>query len=104
MSSVAFETVNVAPVLTGFLDAAHAWMLTPFGNLTVDWTKNGGNVNIAVGVPVGITATVTIPGAQVLEGGKPLLNNEGVTVMGTNDQGTQIHVGSGMYSFSSLAK
>lgn len=79
-------------------------MLTPFGNLTVDWTKDGGNVNIIVGVPVGVTATVTVPGAQVLEDGKPILNNEGVTVMGTNDQGTQILVGSGTYSFSSLAK
>jgi alpha-L-rhamnosidase len=79
-------------------------MLTPFGNLTVDWTKTGGNVNLIVGVPVGVTATVTIPGLQVLEGGKSIQPNGGVTVIGTTDHGTQVNVGSGTYSFSSVAK
>lgn len=57
------ETVTIAPFLSSPLTSVSAWMLTPFGNLTVQWEKKGNpaHTDIVLGIPVGITATF-LPG------------------------------------------
>ncbi|KAJ7192648.1 bacterial alpha-L-rhamnosidase-domain-containing protein [Mycena pura] len=35
------------------------WTLAPFGNLTVSWTNASGTLSLNVGIPVGVTATVS---------------------------------------------
>ncbi|GLB44347.1 putative bacterial alpha-L-rhamnosidase C-terminal domain [Lyophyllum shimeji] len=105
LSSTAFETVSVAPKLTGQLSSARAWTMTPFGNLTVNWANDGGNVRIDVGVPVSVTATVTIPattGQVIIENGRQLPSQgsrEGITVLGSDRNGVRVSVTSGKYSF-----
>ncbi|RDB18187.1 hypothetical protein Hypma_000526 [Hypsizygus marmoreus] len=105
-TSTAFETVSIAPMLTAQLSSARAWMFTPFGNLTVDWSKNAGTLKIDVGIPVSVNATVTIPATaaeQVLEGGQPIQSRSGFTVLGVDSAGVRVAVGSGSYSFSATS-
>ncbi|KAF8060176.1 bacterial alpha-L-rhamnosidase-domain-containing protein [Lyophyllum atratum] len=102
LSSIAFETASIAPLFTAQLASARAWTVTPFGNLTVDWANNAGNIRIDVGIPVSVNATVTIPAAsaqQVLEGGKQL-SAQGIAVLGTDGSGVRVSVASGKYSFT----
>ncbi|KAJ7894847.1 bacterial alpha-L-rhamnosidase-domain-containing protein [Mycena olivaceomarginata] len=74
-TSVAFQTVTIAPAVTGGLTSASGWTMTPFGNLTVSWTNTSGGLSLNVGIPVGVTATVSFAvGAQVQEGGKPVFS------------------------------
>jgi len=106
LSSTAFETVSIAPKLTGQLSSARAWTITPFGNLTVDWAVSSGTIRIDVGVPVSVIATVTIPvtsGQTIIEDGKPLPrqgNREGITVLQGDTNGVRVVVTSGKYSFT----
>ncbi|KAJ7440204.1 bacterial alpha-L-rhamnosidase-domain-containing protein [Mycena galericulata] len=96
-TSTAFQTVSIAPAFTNSLASASGWMRTPFGNLTVSYASSGAGVALEVGVPVGVTATVSfVAGARVEEGGKP------VTVVPAPQgaqAGVQVKVGSGKYFF-----
>lgn len=69
----------------------------------MDWSNNAGTVNINVGVPVSVNATVILPAKtvqQVLEGGESLESNNRVALLGAGDNGVQVNVGSGSYSFT----
>jgi len=97
-TSAAFQTVSIAPAFTGSLASASGWMLTPFGNLTVAYTSAGGAVSVDVGIPVGVTATMVFPpGLKITEGGAPLAQAAGATVVPV--AGASVSVGSGKYSF-----
>ncbi|KAF8965132.1 bacterial alpha-L-rhamnosidase-domain-containing protein [Flammula alnicola] len=61
-TSAAFETVNISPLLTSQLTFTRAWTMTPFGNLSVEWTDEAGAINVDLGVPVGVNVTFSIPG------------------------------------------
>ncbi|KAJ7105875.1 bacterial alpha-L-rhamnosidase-domain-containing protein [Mycena epipterygia] len=102
-TSTAFQTVEIAPAFTGSLTTASGWTLTPFGNLTVAWTNASGALSLQVGVPVGVTATVSFAtGAQVQEGGKTVANgtDPGVAVLpAAPGSPMRVVVGSGQYSF-----
>ncbi|KAJ7264533.1 bacterial alpha-L-rhamnosidase-domain-containing protein [Mycena haematopus] len=100
-TGIAFQTVTIAPAFTNSLTSASGWTITPFGNLTVSWSTASGSLSLNVGIPVGVTATVSfIAGAQVQEGGKPVSQNSAVTVMATpSGAPTAVSVGSGQYSF-----
>ncbi|KAJ6468493.1 bacterial alpha-L-rhamnosidase-domain-containing protein [Mycena vitilis] len=103
-TSVAFQTVSIAPAFTASLISASGWMLTPFGNLTVAWSSASGALSLDINVPVGVTATVSfIVGAQVQEGGTPVDQNSAVSVLAAvSGQPMRLSVGSGKYAF--LAK
>uniref|UniRef100_A0A8H8CDW4 alpha-L-rhamnosidase n=1 Tax=Psilocybe cubensis TaxID=181762 RepID=A0A8H8CDW4_PSICU len=60
----AFEIVKISPLLSSPLNAASAWTMTPFGNLSVAWTKDSTRTTVNVVVPVGVTAVISIPGAN----------------------------------------
>lgn len=100
-TSTAFRTVQIAPAFTGVLVSASGWTLTPFGNLSVAYSSGGGALALRVGVPVGVTATVSfVAGATVREGGKPLGRREGFEVLASlKGAPVQVAVGSGVYSF-----
>ncbi|KAJ7116959.1 bacterial alpha-L-rhamnosidase-domain-containing protein [Mycena epipterygia] len=100
-TSIAFQTVEIAPAFTGSLASASGWMRTPFGNFTVAWTNTSGTLSLNVGVPVGVTATVAFTaGAQVEEGGKPVKSSSDVTVLAApSGAPMRVAIGSGQYSF-----
>ncbi|KAJ6512363.1 bacterial alpha-L-rhamnosidase-domain-containing protein [Mycena vulgaris] len=97
-TSVAFQTVDIRPAGTDSLASARGWMLTPFGNLSVAWARDAGSLNLSVGVPVGVTATVDFGSAgKVSEGGMDVSAREGVVVLA--EEPVRVVLGSGEYSF-----
>ncbi|KAJ6577740.1 bacterial alpha-L-rhamnosidase-domain-containing protein [Mycena capillaripes] len=101
-SSVAFQTVDIAPVETTSLSFAQGWMLTPFGNLSVAWTRDAGSLTLDLGIPVGVIATVSFGSlSTVSETGGDVWDREGVTVLpSTQGKQVRVEVGSGQYSFA----
>lgn len=53
---------EVRPALTAWLDHASASVMTPYGEASVAWSKEGGKVVAEVLVPVGAEAVVRLPG------------------------------------------
>ncbi|KAJ6626538.1 bacterial alpha-L-rhamnosidase-domain-containing protein [Mycena sp. CBHHK59/15] len=101
-TSVAFQTVDINPAATDRIASASGWMFTPFGNLSVAWTSDAGSLAINVGVPVGITATVSFSSSssQLSESGVDLRDREGVTVLASSPgEPVRVAVGSGQYAF-----
>ncbi|KAJ7108127.1 bacterial alpha-L-rhamnosidase-domain-containing protein [Mycena epipterygia] len=99
-TSPAFQTVDIRPAATSSVSAARGWMRTPFGNLSVAWTRDAGTLALDVGVPVGVIATIDFGSASksVSEGGVNLdgPGRESVTLLesapGAN---VRVAVGSG---------
>ncbi|GID17897.1 alpha-L-rhamnosidase [Paractinoplanes abujensis] len=57
-----YRRIEVRPLPTGQLNRATARHLTPYGEASVTWTRDGGQLRLDVVVPVGATATVHVPG------------------------------------------
>lgn len=105
LSAIAFEQASIAPLLTAQLTFARGWTITPFGNLSVEWSNDESGFQLNVNVPVGVTATVSIPALAtetVLEGGKQLGSDANIKVMNANTTESKqvVVVGSGAYSFT----
>ncbi|KAF8207353.1 bacterial alpha-L-rhamnosidase-domain-containing protein [Mycena galopus ATCC 62051] len=100
-TSIAFQTVDIVPVATGALEFASGWMLTPFGNLTVAWTRTAASLTLDLGVPVGVTATVNFDTAsEVTESGVNVMGLQGISVLpSAYGQPLRLAVGSGRYIF-----
>ena len=57
-----WKRIGVKPALTAWLDHASATVMTPYGEASVAWRREGREVTIEVGVPVGTQAVVGLPG------------------------------------------
>ena len=103
-TSPAFRTVSIKPSPVGDLTSASGYETTPLGRVGSDWTRSGTSFSLTAQVPVGSQASVCVPaaGAQsVTEGGNPIGQVDGVTVVGMQGSCLQLHVGSGTYHFHS---
>lgn len=92
-----YRDITIAPAVTGEMDWARATTQTPFGPVTSDWRNRSHALELRVEVPVGSTATVKVPAANVhavTESGEPVA---GVDAGATVD----VTVGSGRYTFVS---
>lgn len=92
----AFRHILLEPRVGGGLASAKASLETLRGRIESAWSVADGVLTYECRVPVGSTATLTLPTrnpAEVTEGGQPL---EGVTLQGT---GCQVTLGSGTYRF-----
>ncbi|KAJ7703698.1 bacterial alpha-L-rhamnosidase-domain-containing protein [Mycena rosella] len=97
-TGVAFQTVDIRPVQTDRLTSARGWMLTPFGNISVAWMRDSGSLNLSVGIPVGITATVSFTStSEVTEGGVDISTKDVFTVLAGEPK--RVVMGSGEYAF-----
>ncbi|GGF37732.1 alpha-L-rhamnosidase [Subtercola lobariae] len=63
-TSPGYRDVSIAPRLGGDLTSASISHLSPFGLIAADWCLNGGVFALALTVPVGVTAAVTLPSGE----------------------------------------
>jgi alpha-L-rhamnosidase len=56
-----YRAVLIAPLLTDEIDGARVAHLSPYGMISATWQKRAGQLFIDVEVPVGVTATVSLP-------------------------------------------
>ena len=61
-ASVGWQRFTVAPVFGGGLTHASSRLLTPAGEVRVDWRRDGDEVELAVTVPAGAEARGILPG------------------------------------------
>ncbi len=64
-----YRRIRVAPVPDHRLTSASARHLTPYGEASVAWERSGGRLTLRVTLPVGVTATVVVPGGDTVEVG-----------------------------------
>ena len=56
-----YKHVYIKPQLVGGVDWVKASKNTPYGKLTVEWKKLAGKFTISIDIPVGSSATVSMP-------------------------------------------
>lgn len=100
-----YREVTIAPATTEQMDHARATVDTPYGPVTSDWRTRGRALELKAVVPVGSTATVSLPLGdattleEVLEGGRPVAEADGVEGVEIVDGVAEVVVGSGAYDF-----
>jgi alpha-L-rhamnosidase len=62
-----YRTFEVRPLITRDLEFASARHLSPYGEILVDWVRDGDAVRLDVRVPLGSQAAVWLPGAAEAE-------------------------------------
>lgn len=100
-----FREITIEPGTTAQMGAASATIATPYGDVSSDWRNRGRALELAAQVPVGATATVHLPLGEatsldeVLEGGAPVADADGVVAVEIVDGVAEVTVGSGSYAF-----
>jgi alpha-L-rhamnosidase len=98
-----YKHVLVQPQPGGGFTHVKASHHTPYGEVSSEWTIDGGAFTLAVEVPANSSATVRLPGvtdpASVTEGGKPLARGNGIGEIRPDTGSVAVDVGSGRYVF-----
>lgn len=100
--SLGFETLHIAPEPVGDLKEATGYYDSPRGRIAVAWKKTGNEFSLDLTVPGNTSATVVLPvapDATVTESGKMIVEMEGIQVIGKDNNGWKIRIGSGEYQF-----
>jgi alpha-L-rhamnosidase len=99
-----FKHVVMKPHPVGDLKFVQASHRSPYGLITSDWRKDGGRFDWKVEVPANTTATVYVPKmprGKVAEGGKPLGQRRGVTLLRAEGERIVFQLASGQYQLTS---
>lgn len=86
----------------GLVDQASATHLTDYGLVSCDWSLKAGRLALSTTVPPNTTATLYLPtddGGQVMESGRPVLDDAQVTFVKETEGVLVLRLGSGVYSF-----
>ena len=97
-----FKKSIIKPAVVGDLTWVKSHHESPYGRIVSSWRRDGDHLTMEVTVPVNTTATVSVPGSQVTEGGKPAAAVEGITWLRDEQEGRSVfNVESGSYRFES---
>ena len=94
--------LTIKPQMVGGMTFAKGSYDSAYGLIESDWKIVGGQFQLRVTVPAGLTATVCIPASSiddVQEGNMSLLKADGVTSAEMGDSCVKVKVGSGKYLF-----
>lgn len=101
-SGVGFEKIRIAPQVVGDITWVKCTYESIRGPLAVHWRVEPDGFHLDVTVPGNATATVHVPttdAADVLEGGVPAVDADGVRFLGVEAGAAVYDVGSGEYAF-----
>jgi len=60
-TSPGFKSIHIEPWVGGEVSWARGYLETPQGRVSVDWSKEGGDLKMDVNIPLGSTATIVLP-------------------------------------------
>jgi alpha-L-rhamnosidase len=102
-TSVAWQKLQLKPLVVGDLSSASASHRTPYGVVSSAWTKNGTAINYDVNVPVSSTAQVYLSGSLITESGSSLqVGSNGIfSLEKPSNSSAIIGIDSGSYHFVS---
>lgn len=106
---VAFKKIIMKPELIDGLDTVQASYQSPYGTIGSHWKRDGIRARFSweIRVPANATAVVYIPAdtvSDVLEGGRPAVQGEGVRFIKTDGRFLVFEIGSGTYLFEAGAR
>jgi len=94
-----FKNCIIKPAFVKELDWLKAHHDSPYGRISVDWERQEDQILFRLTIPVGSTATVYIPGENIMEGGLPLEEAEGVSLQDYENGTSVFLIESGNYDF-----
>jgi alpha-L-rhamnosidase len=103
VDGVGYKKIKIRPRPGGKLEFAQASLETGYGKLAVDWKISSGKFLMDVEVPANTTASVYLPSInteKIFENGKPVAETKEILVAGMDGNYIELHVGSGIYHFS----
>ena len=95
-----FKSVVIQPY-TETLDWVKSSYKSPYGLIESNWQKKDDVITMDVTIPANTTATIYVPGKNVMEGDKAAENAEGVHFYKYENGYNIFMVESGKYNFSS---
>jgi alpha-L-rhamnosidase len=104
LDAVGFDKIVIQPRPVGDLKWVKASYDSVHGKVVSEWSREAGRFNLRVHVPVGATATVTLPaknGTTVTESQRPIEHASGVERLTRVSGEAVVAVGSGEYEFGS---
>ncbi len=102
LAAPGYKRVIIRPRPGGGLTYAKGELRSMNGNISVHWKIDAGRFIAKICIPPNTTATVYIPSlSEVLEGGRPASQSEGVEFIKKEGGCTVFKVKSGLYEFSS---
>jgi hypothetical protein len=100
-NSIAYKEIEIRPQPIGDLLYVRSSYRSPYGLIRSNWKKEKGKFVLVVEIPVNTTATVTLPGTDVIqESNRALSGRNDVEMLGVENGSTKIRVGSGTYHFT----
>jgi len=102
-SDPGYKKILIRPIPGGGLTEAQGQLETYYGTMGSSWKIGEDQVLFNVQIPVNTSAEVYIPATsaeRVTESGMPLVQVEGLEVLGTESGYVKVAVGSGDYSFT----
>ena len=102
--STGFRELIIAPRVGGKLTSVEASYNTPLGSVSSAWSRDGKEFKLAISVPPGANARVTIPAAGAdgtTEGGRPLDDVPHISDVRVGVDEVSLTVPSGRYAFAS---
>jgi alpha-L-rhamnosidase len=102
--STGFRELVIAPRVGGKLTSIEASYDTPLGRASSAWSREGKEFKLAISVPPGAKARVTIPAAGAdgaTEGGRPLGDVPHISDVRVGVDEVSLTVPSGRYAFAS---
>jgi alpha-L-rhamnosidase len=100
--SIAFRELVIAPSILEGLTSNTASYDTPQGEVSTEWTLDGGRLTLDVVVPANTTATIELPLDQV-GGADALIGDGALTPVARDAEKATYEVGPGSYSFVASA-
>jgi alpha-L-rhamnosidase len=97
-----FKHILMQPCLIDDLKFVKASHLSPYGRISSEWRREGGDFRWKITVPVNTTATVWLPAndaGRVHESGKALSRSAGVKFLRAEPGGVVCEVSAGQYEF-----
>lgn len=101
--SVAYHHIEIAPQPVGDIDSCRARFHCPYGTISSQWKRSGAAFALKVHIPANTTARILIPASRaqrIIEGGSVVSGRPG---SGYDRGKFWINVGSGDYTFQTLA-
>ncbi|GLV57971.1 alpha-L-rhamnosidase [Dictyobacter sp. S3.2.2.5] len=97
-----YQHIQLRPYPGDDLTYAKAEFMSIHGRIASAWQKEGGALTFTVTIPANTTATIALPATgdtQILEGGTPAEEADGVTFVQEEEERRLFELGSGTYSF-----
>ncbi len=100
-----YKKIILKPLLTGRLDSASAWHVSPYGRIFSGWETDGGRLRLKASIPSNTGARIYIPyreGSRVTESGLALDKAEGILGVRKEEGCLIVETGSGEYLFETI--